>query len=107
VPLHPSGFKCRQCSACCRAYVQVTERDLLRWATQFRQDILERVSEEGLIEPVEASDGPSCPFLRRLPRGREGAEVYACTIHGAKPEACVRFPASREEAERLGCRAMR
>ena len=100
---HPDGFKCRQCGACCRAYVQVTERDLLRWAVEFREDILEHVSEEGFIEPVQEIDGPRCPFLRRLPRRHAGRDVYECLIHDTKPDACVRFPASREQAERLGC----
>ena len=100
---HPDGFRCRQCGACCRAYVQVTERDLLRWAAQFRDDILTHVSAEGFIEPVQEVDGPRCPFLKRLSRGPAQRDVYECLIHDTKPESCARFPVSRGQAERLGC----
>jgi Fe-S-cluster containining protein len=106
MPLHPAGFECRQCGACCRAYVQATERDLYRWAAQFRGDILRYVSAEGLIEPVEGMEGPCCPFLEKLPRTGKRCDVYVCLIHDTKPEACVRFPASREQAVRLGCMGM-
>lgn len=104
MPVHPEGFECRQCGACCRAYVQVTQRDLWRWAAEFRDDILEWVSpEDGLIHPIEEMEGPRCPFLKRLPHGGTRRDVYICRIHDTKPDACVCFPLSREQAERIGC----
>jgi Fe-S-cluster containining protein len=100
----------------------VTQRDLWRWAAEFRDDILERVSpEDGLIHPadkaggspplhpIEAMEGSRCPFLKRLPpdvvypRERMRQDVYTCTIHDTKPDACVRFPSSRGQAARIGC----
>ena len=104
--LHPKGFECRHCGVCCRAYVPVTQRDLLRWAAEFREDILERVSAEGFIEPVEGIEGPMCPFLAKLPCEERRRDAYICLIHDTKPDACARFPASREQAERLNCLGM-
>jgi Fe-S-cluster containining protein len=102
--VHPDGFSCRQCGACCRAYVQVTENDLLRWAAEFREDILAWVApEEGLIHPLEGSDGTRCPFLKRRPGERDRRDRYMCLIHDTKPDACLRFPASREQAGHVGC----
>jgi Fe-S-cluster containining protein len=102
--LYPDGFECQQCGACCQAYVQVTERDLLRWAAEFRDDIVEWISpEDGFIHPVEEIEGPRCPFLKRLPQPRAQRVVYVCLIHETKPDACVRFPASKQQAERIGC----
>jgi Fe-S-cluster containining protein len=103
--VHPEGFSCRRCGACCRAYVQVTEQDVLCWAAAFREDILKCVAaEEALIHPVEGTEGPRCPFLRRLPREGIGRDVYVCLIHDVRPEACFRFPISREQAGRVGCK---
>jgi Fe-S-cluster containining protein len=104
MPVHPNGFSCKQCGACCRAYVQVTESDLLRWAAGFREDVLAWVSpEEGLIHPLEESEGARCPFLERLTGAGDLRERYVCRIHDTRPDACRRFPASREQAARVGC----
>ena len=103
MPAHPPGFRCAGCGACCRAYVQVTERDLVRWAARGRPDILRAVSPvEGWIEPLTRDGAPACPFLEDGPR--PGA--YVCRIYPLRPEACRRFPASRAEAERVGCRGL-
>jgi Fe-S-cluster containining protein len=100
VPAHPQGFACQQCGACCRGYVPVSEEDLLRWAATYRDDILRHVSaREAFIRPLMEDGEPRCPFLRRLPRG----DAYACRIHDTKPEACARFPETREDAARVGC----
>ena len=101
VPNHPPGYRCAQCGACCRAYVQVTERDILRWAALRRLDIMRAVSPvEGWIEPRTRDGEPACPFLRDGPR----LGTYICRIYELRPEACQRFPASCEQAERVGCR---
>jgi ADP-ribosyl-[dinitrogen reductase] hydrolase len=103
MPVHPEGFRCTQCGACCRAYVQVTEGDLVRWAAQGRRDILRCVSPvEGWIEPVTRGGLPACPFLRQGPR--QG--TYLCRVYSTRPEACRTFPASRAQAERIGCRGL-
>lgn len=104
MPTHPQGFRCARCGACCRAYVQVTERDLVRWAAQGRRDILRCVAPvEGWIEPIRRDGTPACPFLRE-----EGplAGTYRCRIYDTRPEACHVFPASRAQAERIGCRGL-
>jgi Fe-S-cluster containining protein len=102
VPAHPEGFACQQCGACCRAYVPVSEADLLRWAATFRDDILRCVSaREAFIRPLMEDEGPRCPFLRWLPRG--DVYTYVCRIHDTKPQACARFPTTREDAARVGC----
>jgi Fe-S-cluster containining protein len=96
----PPGFHCVQCGACCRAYVQVTERDILRWAALRRLDIMRAVSPvEGWIEPRTREGGPACPFLKDGPR----PGTYICRIYELRPEACRSFPASRAQAERVGC----
>ena len=103
MPAHPEGFRCAQCGACCRAYVQVTEGDLLRWAAQGRRDTLRSVSPiEGWIEPVTRAGAPTCPYLRDGPR----PGTYACRIYDTRPEACRKFPSSRAQAERVGCRGL-
>jgi Fe-S-cluster containining protein len=100
VPDHPQGFSCVRCGACCRAYVQVTERDLIRWASLGRRDILDRVAPaEGWIEPVTRGEMSACPFLHAGPE----PGVYRCRIYDMRPEACRAFPASTAQAERIGC----
>lgn len=98
--VHPDGFQCKRCGACCRAYVPVTERDIMRWAIASREDILQRVSaSDGFIRPVEEDGVARCPLLKCLPDGR----THVCRIYDLRPEACARFPASLQEAERIGC----
>jgi Fe-S-cluster containining protein len=100
MPSPPDGFRCKQCGACCRAYVPVTEQDILRWAIESRDDILRWVSAaDCLIHPVIEQGIARCPFLKSAHHG-----VYVCRIHSTKPAACSRFPRSRQEAERVGCR---
>jgi Fe-S-cluster containining protein len=103
MPDHPPGFRCVQCGACCRAYVQVTEADIIRWAALRRLDIMRAVSPvEGWIEPRTREGEPACPFLRDGPR----LDTYVCRIYDVRPEACRRFPVSRTQAERVGCRGL-
>ena len=103
MPAHPEGFRCVGCGGCCRAYVQVTEGDLLRWAAQGRRDILRSVSPiEGWIEPVTRDAAPTCPYLIAGPRHG----TYLCRIYRTRPEACRTFPSSRAEAERVGCQGL-
>jgi Fe-S-cluster containining protein len=98
--LHPKGFHCTQCGACCRSYIPVTRQDLLRWAVEGRDDILAHVStRERFIHPVPGDIAARCPFLRELPH----RNVCLCDIHDTKPEACRDFPKSVEQAERMGC----
>jgi Fe-S-cluster containining protein len=103
MPAYPQGFHCVGCGACCRAYVQVTEGDLVRWAAQGRRDILRCVAPvERWIEPVTRGRLPACPFLREAP----GQGIYRCRIYDTRPEACRRFPASSAQAERIGCQGL-
>lgn len=103
MPDHPPGYHCVGCGACCRAYIQVTEGDLLRWAAQGRRDIMRTVSSvEGWIEPLTRGGDPACPFLEDGLR----PGTYICRIYKTRPEACRRFPASRAQAERVGCRGL-
>ena len=100
MPDHPPGFHCVQCGACCRAYVQVTERDVLLWASVRRLDIMRAVSPvEGWIEPRTRDGEAACPFRRDGTR----PGTYICRIYDLRPQACRRVPASRAQAERVGC----
>jgi Fe-S-cluster containining protein len=74
----------------------------MRWAVQGRDDILEHVStREMFVQPVSRDEFARCPFLREQLGTDE--YIYICSIHDTKPEACVGFPTSREQAERMGC----
>ena len=99
---HPQGFRCTQFGACCRSYIPVTRKDIMRWAVEGRDDILAQVStREMFIHPVPRDVEARCPFLRELPH--RDRDVRLCDIHGTKPEACRGFPTSQEQAERMGC----
>lgn len=79
-----------------------------RWERQGRRDLLARVDQSIFSDsqydfPLDPRTDDlvvgTCPFLRKVPRqGR-----YMCLIHDTKPADCVAFPATREDAERLGC----
>ena len=111
MPSHPDGFKCKQCGKCCQVYadtIQVTEGDLWRWTVEEREDILQWVSTVDFgdhaeydfpIHPVTDKEVLRCPFLRKLPN----KDVYICRIHNTKPEACTKFPISRQQAKDIGC----
>ncbi len=100
MPSHPEGFQCKQCGKCCRVYVQVTEEDTLRWAVEFRDDILQWVStHDWFIEPVAWGGSMRCPFLRKL----SNESIYICRIYDTRPEACAKFPISRRQVECIGC----
>jgi len=88
--------------------IRVTEKDLWRWAWEERDDILQWVSTVDLgdrveydfpIHPVTDEEVTGCPFLRKLPN----KNIYVCRIHDTKPEACAKFPMSRQQAEDVGC----
>ena len=110
-PLRRDEFQCQLCGKCCLEYaynLQVTEEDMCRWEEEGRRDILQWVSRIGVgeylaldfpIHPETGDEVDRCPFLRKLPR----KDVYICRIHDTKPDACRRFPLSREKAERIGC----
>ncbi len=102
--LQLDGFKCKRCGTCCRVYagtIQVTEQDILRWAVEFRDDILQQVSvPDSVLRSVTNKAGyETCPFLKKL----RHTEVCVCSIYRTRPETCVRFPISKEHAERMGC----
>jgi Fe-S-cluster containining protein len=100
MPLPPNQFKCQRCGACCRGHVPVTEDDLLRWASQGRDDILWRVwPEEMIIGPLPLDEAMTCPFLVFLP----DHDIHLCSIHSTKPAVCAAFPSSVEQAVRAGC----
>ena len=97
---HPDSFKCKRCGRCCRVYVPVTEQDTLRWAVEYRDDVLRWISMHDLLIHLVTKEGAvRCPFLRKLPD--EG--VCVCRIYDTRPEACAKFPMSRRQAERIGC----
>jgi Fe-S-cluster containining protein len=99
---YPTGFRCLQCGTCCHSYIPVTRQDILRWAVQGRDDILEHVSTRELfIHPLPRDELARCPFLQKL--SQKDVCVYICSIHDTKPEVCAAFPTSREQAERIGC----
>ena len=106
------GFKCKQCGKCCLKLfgtIQATRNDLARWNEEGREDILAWVDALVLTDECAILDFPihpetkeevfRCPFLRKLPRQMR----YICRINDTKPDACTRFPVSREHAEKEGC----
>lgn len=107
------GFTCKQCGRCCQVLgieydLYVGDEDVRRWEREGRDDILAWVAptvyRDGEYDfPVDAETGDEvvggCPFLKRDPnRG-----VTLCLIHDTRPKDCVAFPASREDAGRIGC----
>ena len=79
---------CTQCANCCRvATVKVSERDVERLARDFRiapAEFLARYTieseDEGVI--LRRTDEAGCVFLAG----------NACTVYGARPDICQRFP---------------
>ncbi len=69
----------------------------MRWAVEYRDDILQWVSHDFFIQPVTEAGITRCPFLEKL-KG-----VYICHVYDTRPKACARFPISRRQAERIGC----
>ena len=102
MPSNPEGFKCIRCGACCRSFIPVTRQDVMRWAVQGRDDILEHIStREMFVQPVSRDEFARCPFLRE--KLHLDVYTYTCSIHDTKPAACAEFPTSLEQIERMGC----
>jgi Fe-S-cluster containining protein len=99
------GFKCRQCGNCCKGLiVPISEEDILRWAVEFRDDILYWISwPEQSIKFVKMDGEKQCPFLEKL----ACEDIYVCGIQKTKPFACMHFPISWQEATRVGCQGLR
>ncbi len=91
---------CKRCGVCCmvdfNAYV--TEKDILRWRRENRQDILDMIDREHafwagdhLVSDVDGRYLTRCPFLTW-----EG-EFHACAIHETRPDVCRNYqPGSSE-----------
>jgi Fe-S-cluster containining protein len=106
-------FECKQCGRCCRVLgleyeICLGEADVRRWERQGRRDLLAWVDQSIFSDsqydfPLDPRTDDlvlgTCPFLRKVPR--QG--IYVCLIHDTKPADCVAFPATREDAERIGC----
>ncbi len=90
-----SKFQCKRCGKCCGLVIPVTEQDVLRWAVQYREDILRYVSPR---DHLLCKEDDQCPFLRQSLQG-----TYICAIYRTRPAACARFPLSEEQANRIGC----
>ncbi len=107
------GFRCKRCGTCCSVLgieyeLYIDEEDVRRWEREGRDDILAWVAPAVYRDreydfPVDAETGDEvvgdCPFLKRDPDN----EVTYCLIHDTRPKDCAAFPASREDAERIGC----
>jgi Fe-S-cluster containining protein len=112
---YPGGFDCQRCGKCCLVHVnriRVVEQDVCRWKIEGREDILAWVCpvDYGIqidyrfpVHPATGEDVSRCPFLESLP----GEGMYACRIYDARPDACRRFPHSRQEAEAIDCPGIR
>ncbi len=100
------NFRCIQCGRCCRfldgAFIAcATAEDLERWRRQGREDILAYTAKGYLwVDPQTGEDVVSCPWRRKLP----GKDVYECLIQDTKPYHCRRYPLTRKNALRCGCR---
>lgn len=111
--MRADGFNCKQCGRCCRLLgieydIYVDESDVRRWREEGRDDILAWVAEAIFREreydfPVDPFTGDEvvgeCPFLRKDPQ----QAITHCLIHDTRPRDCAAFPASREDAEQIGC----
>jgi hypothetical protein len=92
---YPEGFQCKQCDRCCKVYIQVTEEDMLRWAVEFRDDILQRVSTHDLfIRPVAWGGSMRCPFLRKL--SNKGIYICVFTTRDLKPAPSFPSPGNKQ-----------
>jgi Fe-S-cluster containining protein len=112
----PSGmetFECIQCGRCCRSldyHTGVTDKDVVRWKSQGRDDILEWVAgirEDGSstgyriwITPGTSQVADVCPFLIL----KEGSNRWQCAIHDVKPGICREYPATRKHGLMTGCK---
>ncbi len=89
-------FNCAKCPAYCCTYdhIEVTDRDLSRLARHF--EVSEEVAEKRFTKKVEKGSlrilrhredevfGSACRFL--------GKESRQCTIYGARPAICRKYP---------------
>lgn len=90
----PEGIEegCLACGDCCRRFswhLQASERDLQRWRSLGRSDILAHVHELGMLwfDPDTGQRLECCPFLEVLEDGRS-----ICGIHEVKPDICRAYP---------------
>ena len=90
--MNVSGFKCRQCGACCRiknGIVRVNEAEVARIAAYLKmsqEDFIERETElapdrTGLI--LKSRPDGACAYL---------TDENLCRIHPVKPDKCRTFP---------------
>ena len=105
-------YRCRMCGHCCRHldyHKEVAARDVTRWQSQGRTDILEWVGitkgeDQKPIYRIWITPGTnqytqSCPFIKR------GAsnDQWVCAIQETKPEICRQYPTTRKHAIMTGC----
>lgn len=84
--------RCLCCGECCQAFgghLNASRVDLERWASQGRQDLLERVNRLGWIwiDPLTGQPEERCPFIKRL-----DDRTATCSIHETKPDMCRDYP---------------
>jgi Fe-S-cluster containining protein len=82
---------CKMCGVCCSRFqnptVPVNIRDIKRYITTGRHDILKHVMFYQINPGVfGVQNKMKCPFLRALPGGR-----FGCGINDVKPEICVEY----------------
>jgi Fe-S-cluster containining protein len=107
------GFQCKRCGRCCEVLgieydLYVDKEDVRRWQREGRDDILAWVAPAVYREneyefPVDPTTGDEvvgeCPFLDKTAHG----DITFCLIQDTRPRDCRKFPASREDAARIGC----
>lgn len=83
--------------------MSATTEDIMRWRSQGRDDILEKVLDATIIQDPNSKEeyvvfnlwkdsetgeeAKQCPFLKQV-----SETVYHCGIHDTKPFVCRKFP---------------
>ena len=110
------SYNCRQCGRCCRDLDyrnQLTARDVQRWRTAGRHDILKWVGITRRADGREAYSmwvipgttriSETCPFLEPGRQQHGTDAVWSCRIHDVKPDICRQYPINRKHATMTGC----
>lgn len=78
---------CRKCAECCRATeVEISDRDIDRLARHFR------IPRKRFLEGYTTTGEDGTLILKRTEAGCVFLDGNDCTVYGARPADCERFP---------------
>lgn len=84
--------RCLCCGECCKAFgghLHTSKRDLERWQSEGRSDLLDRVNRLGWIwvDPQTKQLEDPCPFIEQT-----GPQTAICSIYETRPDICRDYP---------------